>query len=342
MKSDQKPLDNGFDYHFGKLSELHPNKYGVFIDDLWDENGKHITSSKYAKLGVEPMFENGKYYNLEENYRNNRSLNMDEMVTDKAIDFIEHNKDSPFFLYVAYALPHGPIAMHEQMDMKKAQWPREEQSFASMVRTLDQLVGRIVAAVDKNKIAKNTIIIFTSDNGPHMEGHDANFFNSNGSLKGYKRDLYEGGILMPTIVRWQGTVQPGKSSDQPLAFWDVLPTVCDAAGVGPPKGIDGISFMPLLKGQPQPQHNYLYWESLEKSHKGTDKGRKQAVTKDDWKLIRFLGVDRIELYNLKEDPGEENNIAKTNPDKVGALTQLLSEAHTPSDRFQLLNNELTN
>lgn len=342
MKSDQKPFDNGFDYHFGKLSALHRNKYGVFIDDLWDENGQHIPEGKYAGLGIEPMFEQGEYYHLEEKYKNNRPVNMDEMVTDKAIEFIEQNSDSSFFLYVAYSLVHGPIEMHEQMAMDKAQWPEEEQAFASMVRKLDQLVGRIVTAVDKQGIAENTIIIFTSDNGPHMEGHDADFFNSNDGFKGYKRDLYEGGIRMPTIVRWKGNVQPGTSSNQLLAFWDVLPTVCDAAGVSVPQGIDGISFMPLLRGEEQPKHDYLYWESLEKSHMGIDKGRKQAVTKDDWKLIRFLGANRIELYNLKEDPAEENNLAEAHPDKVRALTQLLNEAHTPSARFPLLDIELAN
>ena len=292
--SDQTPTDNGFDYHFGKLSSLHRNKGGVFIDPLWDEKGKHISREEYAAIFFEPMYENGKLYNLSKQEQKNRPINMDELVTSKAIEFIDANKSSPFFLYVAYSLVHSPMERHEQTALASdAEWPKEEQDFASMLRYLDELVGRIVDAVDERGLSEETLIIFTSDNGPHMEGgHDADFFDSNGDWKGYKRDLYEGGIRMPTIMRWTGTVDGGSVSDHQGAFWDVQATVCDLAGVPAPRSSDGLSFAPTLRGGEQPQHEYLYWEFPERSAKGWDSGHKQAVRKGDWKLLRFLADDR--------------------------------------------------
>lgn len=332
-KSNQKPLDNGFDYHFGKLSSLHPNKYGVLIDDLFDENGRHIAEGQYAELGLEPMYEYGSYYNLEPPFQNNRPVNMDEMITEKAIDFIESNKRTPFFLYVAYSLVHSPLEFMEKAAMDHPDWPKEAQIYASMLKYLDHLTGQIVNAVDSNGLAENTVIIFASDNGPHEEGgNDPYFFDSNGTLRGIKRDLYEGGIREPMIARWTGTIAPGSISDHIGAFWDILPTVCELAGTTIPEGTDGMSFAPLLLGEEQKPHDYLYWEFDEN-------GYKQAIRKGPWKAIHFIDENKIELYNLDLDLGEQTNLAADNPEKVKELLGLMKIAHIESELFPLLKEE---
>ena len=179
-------------------------------------------------------------------------------------------------------------------------------------------------------------MIFTSDNGPHAEGgNDPNFFNSNGPLRGIKRDLYEGGIRVPLIARWPGKISAGSGSELPSAFWDFLPTCCDVAHVVPPENTDGFSYLPTLLGRDdqQKQHSYFYWEFHEQ-------GKKQAVRIGNWKGVR-LNVARnpngpIELYDLRTDPSETTNVAAEHPDIVARIAQIIAEAHRPSERWSLL------
>ena len=171
----------------------------------------------------------------------------------------------------------------------------------------------------------------TSDNGPHLEaGADPDYFNSNGDLKGYKRDMYEGGIRTPMLVRWPSKVKVGSESDHVSAFWDILPTFAEIAGVENPEGIDGISFLPSLLGKKQKQHEYLYWEFHEQ-------GGKIAVRMGNWKAVK-LNIDKTpqgvtELYNLSTDIGETNNIALSNPEIVKKMEEIMKQAHTTSDVF---------
>ncbi|WP_211297527.1 arylsulfatase [Jejuia pallidilutea] len=340
--SDQTPFDRGFDYHFGKLSSDYPNKVGVMIDRLWDENGKHIPYEGYSKINTEPMYENGKLFNLSEEDMEMRPINMDEMVTEKAIRFINKDKTAPYFLYVAYSLVHEPMEYHEKYPGENTDWPEEERAFASMLQALDAYVGKIVAAVEASGEKDNTIIVFTSDNGAHNEGgHDVEFFNSNGKFKEYKRSFHEGGFHAPMIVRWPGVIKEGSVTNHIAAFWDVMPTFCEIAGASIPNQTDGISFLPTLKGLKQKEHEYLYWEfnediEMEKGH------YKQAVRWNDWKGIYYINEDRFELYHLKNDIEENHDVAKENPEVVQKIKDIMKEAHKPSTLFPLLKSERIN
>jgi len=191
-------------------------------------------------------------------------------------------------------------------------------------------VGEIVKELEELGLAKNTIIMFTSDNGPHLEGGaDPQFFNSNGGLRGFKRDLYEGGVRVPFIVSWPGTIAKGGVSNHPSAFWDLLPTLADLTGFEC-KESDGISFLPELLGKEQAKHKFLYWEFHEK-------GGRQAILVDQWKAVR-LNVGKnphgpLELYNLDSDPYEEHNVADAHPDLVETLAGMMEEERIPSDKF---------
>ncbi len=207
-----------------------------------------------------------------------------------------------------------------------------------MIRKLDTSVGMIMKKLSDLGINKNTLVIFASDNGPHQEGgHKVDFFNSNGNLRGKKRDLYEGGIRTPFIARWPERIASGTSSDHISAFWDILPTLCEVADVEPPKATDGISFLPTLEGrhEEQKQHDYLYWEFYEG-------GGKQAIRKGKWKAIRLNtctdNPDPIELYNLSIDPSEENNVADNHLEIVEKMKQIMKEAHDPLSDFSLKMN----
>jgi arylsulfatase A-like enzyme len=205
---------------------------------------------------------------------------------------------------------------------------------------MDRDIGNILDKLQELGIDENTVVMFSSDNGPHAEGtHDPDFFNDNGPLRGMKRDLYEGGIRVPMIIRWPGQIAPGSESDHPSAFWDILPTCAELAGAGSPGNIDGISFVPELLGRNQPEHEYLYWEF-------PAQGGKQAVRMGNWKGIRLNIRDQgreapIELYNLSEGIGEENNVAEDNPDVVEQIAGIMERAHTPSENFPLFPEEIT-
>ena len=217
------------------------------------------------------------------------------------------------------------------------EWPNPEKGFASMITNLDNSVGKILAKIDELGLGSNTLVIFVSDNGPHEEGnHSAEFFDSNGILRGTKRDLYEGGIRTPFIARWTGHIEPGTRSDHVSAFWDMLPTICELAGVEIPENCDGISFLPTLIGRADDQesHPFLYFEFYEQ-------GGKQAVLKDDWKGVKLevrSGNPRpIELYNLAEDPSERENIAADHPGIVSVMDSLMGTSHIPVEGISLFS-----
>ncbi|HOV78406.1 MAG TPA: sulfatase-like hydrolase/transferase, partial [Sedimentisphaerales bacterium] len=220
---------------------------------------------------------------------------------------------------------YGPYANRD--------WPNPQKGHAAMITRMDRDIGRLFDRLKALGLDEKTLVLFSSDNGPHKEGGaDPSFFDSNGGLRGIKRDLYEGGIRVPLIARWPGRIAAGSGSDHVSAFWDVLPTCCELAGVPTPKETDGISFLPTLLGQPQRQreHPYLYWEFHEQ-------GKKQAVRMGQWKGVR-LNVTKdpqgpIELYNLAEDPGEQNNVASRYPEVVARIETILVAARTPSQRW---------
>ena len=278
-----------------------------------------------------------------------------DLIQEQAIKFIEANKDKPFFMFVPHVIPHAELLVPEDDIVKsyRGRFPEKpyegiddgpnykiggygsvatpRANFAAMVTRLDQHVGEILDKLKELGLDKKTLVMFTSDNGPHGEGGaNPSYFNSNGGLRGMKRDLYEGGIRVPMIARWPGRIQAGSGSEHVSAFWDVMPTLAEIAGVNAPKDIDGISFAPTLMGRAQEEHEYLYWEFHEQ-------GGRQAVRQGKWKAIR-LQVKRdpngpLELYDLQADPQEENNVASQHPDIISRMEQIMKEAHTDSDVF---------
>ena len=284
------------------------------------------------------------------------------LIQEKTLAFIEDNKDQPFFLYVPTVLPHAELSgpddeFYEQYANKfeekahkgndygsnatipgYASVAKPRATYASMVSRMDAQVGQIVAKLKVLDLLENTLIIFTSDNGAHREGGaDPDFFNSSGGLRGYKRDLYEGGVKTPFIVYWKGKIAPGTTSDYLGAFWDVMPTLAEIAQADKPRNTDGLSFVPTLLGnaKKQKKHDHLYWEFHE------DGGR-QAVRKGDWKLILQKvksGNPIPELFNLKQDPKEERNLAASNPKKVEELRKLIAQSHVENADFPLLKTE---
>ncbi len=268
---------------------------------------------------------------------------------------MEANKNKPFFLFYPTTIPHAELFAKEEymtkfrgkFDPEKSfkgtddgptfrlgpygSQPEAHAAFAAMINQLDDYVGELLAKLKELGIEKNTIVIFASDNGPHLEaGADPDYFNSNGELRGYKRDMYEGGIRTPMLVRWPAKVKPGTTSDHISAFWDILPTLAEITGADAPQDIDGVSFLPTLLGKTQKQHEYLYWEFHEQ-------GGKMAVRMDNWKAVK-LNVNKVpqgdtELYDLSSDPGETNNVAASNTEIVLKMEALMKEAHTPSTDF---------
>jgi arylsulfatase A-like enzyme len=207
-----------------------------------------------------------------------------------------------------------------------------------MVSRLDHYVGEIVAQLKAQGLDRNTIILFSSDNGPHHEGGgDPDFFNSSGNLRGIKRDLYEGGIRVPFIAVWKDRIKPGSVNDNPTPFWDLFPTFEELAGITPAHNIDGLSILPALEGRSaQRQHQYLYWEFHES-------GGRQAVRWGKWKGVR-LNVNTadnptLELYDLTNDPKEQHDVAAQNPAAVKQIEIYMREAHTYNKDWPLLKSE---
>jgi arylsulfatase len=208
-----------------------------------------------------------------------------------------------------------------------------------MVSHMDRDIGRIVDLVDELELSEETLILFTSDNGPTFErlaGADSDFFKSSGPLRGRKGSVYEGGIRVPLVARWVGRISAGRVTDHTAAFWDMLPTLCEIAGDEEPKAIDGISFVPTLLGaKGQREHEYLYWEFPAYGHQ-------QAVRAGDWKAVRHKvqrGDSDFELYNLRSDLGEAHDVAAEHPEIVNRMVKFAAAAHTPSRMFPLLPGE---
>lgn len=328
----EDPHNNGFDYFFGYLSMWHAHNY--YPEFLW-KNGEKVPLRNVVQ---HPQ----KHYkkNQEElvGLANKKVDYSHDLFSQIALEFIEE-QNCPFFLFISYTIPHanneaGQFGEHgmevpDQGIYAGNNWPEPEKSKAAMISRMDRDIGRICARLKQLGADEDTLIMFSSDNGPHKEGGvKPDFFDSNGRLRGIKRDLYEGGIRVPMIARWPGTIKSGSRCDHISAFWDILPTFADLAGAQKPKGIDGISFAPALLGKPQAEHEFLYWEF----HEGSSK---QAVRMGDFKAVRLAPSRPIELYNLKSDIGEENNIADGYPDIVAKAKKILNEVRTDADVWPL-------
>lgn len=317
------PDRRGFDEWFGFLSQHHAHDY--YPTYLW-------RSSVLSEQSHTNLF-------LPQNMDGAKGRYVHDLFTQAATNFIRVAKYKPFFLYLAYTIPHANNEM-KQLGMQvpsdapysAEDWPQPEKNKAAMITRMDRDIGAILAELRRHRIESNTVIFFTSDNGPHNEGGaKAAFFNSSGPLRGLKRDMHEGGIRVPMMARWPGRIPAGKVSDQVWAFWDFLPTAAELAGQKPPKGIDGISMLPTLLGKTQTnQHEFLYWEF----HEG---GSKQAVRMGDWKAVRKSPGTPLELYDLATDLGETNNVAAAQPKIVAKIEDYLKTARTESEYWPLRN-----
>jgi arylsulfatase A len=218
------------------------------------------------------------------------------------------------------ARPDGPSLGYRSQPTPKA-------AFAAMITRMDRDIGRLMDLLAKRGMDRNTLVLFTSDNGPHVEGGaDPAFFNSSGGLRGVKRDLYEGGIRVPMIARLPGTIPAGRASAHPWAHWDVLPTLVELAGGKSPEGIDGMSMTRALRGQTQPTHPYFYWEFHER-------GFQQAVRMGQWKAVRLKSGAPVELYDLTADEHEQHDVSAQHADIVKKMEEILRTARTPSERW---------
>jgi arylsulfatase A-like enzyme len=303
------PNTRGFDEFYGYLDQQHAHNY--YPEHLWDNQNEVFLTA---------------------NWFNRRKQYAPDLFTGHALAFLERPQPQPYFLYMAYTLPHADnelgsatgngLEVPSEEPYARQDWPAVEKGFAAMVTRLDRDVGRILA-----KLGDNTIVVFTSDNGPHKEGgHDPNYFGSSGPLRGIKRDLYEGGIRVPMIIRWPGHVAAGQQTDQVTAFWDFLPTFAEIAGQAAPTGIDGISMLNAWTGRAQQNHPYFYWEF----HEG---GFSQAVRIGDWKGVRPKTNAPVELYDLKADIGEKRNVAAGHSDVVRQISELMKSARVDSPDF---------
>jgi arylsulfatase A-like enzyme len=263
-----------------------------------------------------------------------------DLFTEKAISFIEQNREDPFFLYLAYTIPHFSdypkdtpehYIVPSDEPYSDKDWPQIAKNYAAMITRMDRDVGRIMALVKKLGIDENTIVFFTSDNGPYKGSPiPIEFFDSNGVLRGGKRDVYEGGIRIPMIVRWPGRIRRGHVSEQVWAFWDFLPTAAELADLPVPKDIDGISMLPALLGKTQKSHDYLYWD-----YGHVRKTYKQAVRMGHWKGVRNGATAPIELYNLKDDLGEGADVASKHPEVVTQIEQIMRTAPADSEDYPI-------
>lgn len=332
-------------------SEGDPNKQG--FDEFYGYNCQRMAHNYYPEF----LWDNNKKVHLKGNSGNKFETYAPELIHERALEFIEKNKDRPFFLYYPNTLPHAELLVPEKNlsefrgkflpensfvgaepgdeGFRNGAYGTQSEghaAFAAMINLIDKQVGEVIAKLKELGIEKNTLIIFSSDNGPHLEGGaDPDYFNSSGSLRGYKRDLYEGGVREPMIVWWPGKIQAKLKSDHISAFWDVMPTVAEIAGIETPEHMDGISFLPtLINQQDQKQHEYLYWEFHGES-------RKRALLMDEWKLIE-LNVNnpkksKIELYNLAVDSIEKNDVSAEYPEMVKNMMIQMENARNESEVF---------
>jgi arylsulfatase len=321
------PLKHGFDHFFGYNCQRHAHSHFptyLYRDDkrfdLPDNDGK--TGKQYSQ----------------------------DLFEQEALAFLDRNREKPFFLYLPFIVPHVAVQVPEDSlaeykgklgddpayDGKKGYQPHPtpHAGYAAMVTRMDRSVGRIVEKVKALGLEKDTLIIFTSDNGPthNVGGADSDFFQSAGSLRGLKGSLYEGGIRVPFIAYWAGKIAAGRTGEGQFYFPDLLPSLCEITGTETPIGLDGISFAPtLLGGGRQKKHDFLYWEF-------PSYGGQQAVIAGDWKAVRqnlSKGAVKTELYDLANDPAEKTDVAGKNPDVVARLEQLLKEQHVPNPDFPL-------
>lgn len=323
------PTKQGFDFFFGYLNQAHAHLYyPTFL----------IKNEERVPLrNVVP--------NEGDSGQGIASVEVDyspALMMDETLGFIDEHKDEPFFLYLAYTLPHANNEKHRALGdgtevpdfgrYAKTDWTQQNKGQAAMIGYLDNMVGQVMARLDQHGLTDNTVVLFTSDNGPHSEaGNDVPFFDANGPVTGIKRALYDGGIRVPMIVQWPGHVAAGSTTGLIAGGVDLMATAADIAGIDLDVETDGISYLPTLLGRDdeQEKHRYLYWEFYQN-------GSKQSMRMGKWKAVRRpFGTGPIEVYDVKADIGEEIDLASERPDMVEKFERLFAKAHTPTDDWNV-------
>lgn len=338
------PLRQGFDEFYGYLNQVHAHNY--YPEFLW----RNATQEKLRNV---VQRNDRSYGGFTGGWATQRVDYSHDLVAAEALNVIRRlggeqgrntpqTETKPFFLYLAFTIPHAnneatkalgdgqevpDYGRYAQME----DWTKPDQGQAAMISRMDADVGRILDLLDELNIAENTVVMFSSDNGPHNEGgHNTDLFDPNGPLLGMKRDLYEGGIRVPMIVRWKGTTLPGTTSNHIGYFGDLMATAADLANTSCPEQCDSVSFVPTLVGasERQRKHEYLYWEFYEQ-------GGKQAVRSEEWKAIRMpWGTGEMQLFDLSQDLGEQHNVASDHPDIVRRMADIMHAAHVPHPSWQ--------
>ena len=319
------PTKKGFDFFYGYMDQHHAHNYypsfllrneeRVKLKNVVPNEGRH---------GQGVATEKKEYSH--------------DLIMAEALQFIERNHKQPFFLYLALTIPHANneaggkgMEVPDFGPYKDKDWPEPAKGFGGMMHRMDSDIGRLMELLKKLKIDDRTLVIFTSDNGPHNEGgHKASTFKSSGPLKGTKRALYEGGIRVPMIARWPGKIAAGSTTAHASYFGDLFATAAELNGAKLPDGLDSVSFAPTLLGdaERQKQHKYLYWEFYEG-------GSAQAVRMGNWKAVRRPAIfGKIELYDLSKDIGEETNLADKFPVEVAKMDAAMKTAHVPSPAWK--------
>ncbi len=263
----------------------------------------------------------------------------DEFYTHYGFEYLKTvDTDKPFFLFMSYRAPHGRETQIGNKTLYADEgWPNKERVHAAKVTLLDKQIGRLLEKLDDMDELENTLVIFTSDNGPHCEGgrHDPEFFNSNGDLRGIKRDLYDGGIRVPLIVRWPGKVKPASVTGHISGFQDVMPTLAQVAGVDIPQQTRGISMLPVLTGSQQSTHQHLNWEFQLDGWglRMPTGGFRQSVRMGHWKAVRYGIQGPTKLYNLEKDISESNDLADKYPDIVKKMNRIFEQSRADKDGF---------
>ncbi len=337
------PQRHGFDHHYGYVNMWHAHNF--YPEFLYRNGEKHILPGNVLdpRITFDRQPEGS-------GVAREKVVFAPYELEREALEYIGRPRQKPFFLFFSMIQPHnngeygkiygdGGYEVPTYGKYVNRPWPRAEQGFAASIRMIDDTVGNILLRLAEAGLEENTIVIFGSDNGAcHGAGHDHRFFRSSGPLRGYKRDLYEGGIRVPFIVKWPGKVNPGSTSDHVNAMWDLFPTFAAIAGAPVPENLDGISMLPTWLGQPdQKQHDYLYWEFH-------NSGGKQAVRQGKWKAVHLNVTDparqnSFELFDLESDLGEQTNLADQFPEVAARMRELMTQAHRPHHLLKLLPDE---
>lgn len=302
---------------FGKWGLGNPGTFGAPYFQGFDEFFGYLDQVHAHDHYAEYLMHNADTILIPENNNGKKRIYAHDLIVNKGLDFIRTNKDNPFFLYLPFTLPHGKYEVPDNSLYADKSWSEEVKNYAAMISRMDDDIGELFALLKELNLDDNTIVFFTSDNGPNQAF--LNDLQSNYPFRGVKSQLLEGGIRMPMIARWPGKIKAGVISNFIWAFWDIMPTFADIVGATLPKEVDGMSILPTLLGEKQNEHDYLYWEYHSPFQ--------QAVRINNWKGIRLGTKEDIHLFNLSNDIEEYNNAALENPSIVKQMELIMDREH---------------